>query len=211
MDEFSNVGHFETPSYLFETSKRYFDEIKVIREKQKDLITNKKAIQYPNDVEITNSEALDKKILDGQINLLLNSFNIECDFLIERVSPSNFSRTLEQIDKKAEVLEKSCASLRCGFSLDYIKLKFEECKLHYEYKLKKQEELVEQALIREQMREEVRLQKEYETAIKIADEDEKRFIRLIEKARQELSLLNGQEFAITSAKIAELEMRLKEA
>lgn len=211
LDEFTSIGHYETPNYLYETSKRYADEIKDIREKQKELIQAKQAITYPEDVAFCKDPALNRKILDGQINLLLNTFNIESDFLIEKVSPSNFSRTLEQIEKKAEVLEKNCATLKCGFSIDYIKLKFEECKLQYEFKLKKQEEQEEQALIREQMREEVRLQKEYEAAIKTAEEDELRFRRLIEKAREELAVLNGQEYAITSAKIAELEMRLKEA
>jgi hypothetical protein len=211
IDEFTSVGHYETPDYLYETSKRYADEIKDIREKQKSLISSKMAVNYPDDISLCKDSSLNRKILDGQINLLLNTFNIECDFLIEKVSPSNFSRTLEQIEKKAEVLEKSCATLKCGFSIDYIKLKFEECKLQYEFKLKKQEEQEEQALIREQMREEARLQKEYEVAIRNAEEDELRFRRLIDKAREELATLNGQEYAITSAKISELETRLQEA
>lgn len=211
IDEFTSVGHFETPDYLYETSKRYADEIKDVREKQKELIGSKNAVTYPEEINLCKDSSLNKKILDGQINLLLNTFNIECDFLIDKVSPSNFSRTLEQIEKKAEVLEKSCATLKCGFSIEYIKLKFEECKLQYEYKLKKQEEQEEQALIREQMREEARLQKEYEVAIRNAEEDELRFRRLIDKAREELANVSGQEYAITSAKIAELEARLKEA
>lgn len=211
LDEFTNVGHFETPNYLYETSKRYADEIKDIRERQKQLIQFSQAVEYPIDFTICKDPVLSRKILDGQITLLLNTFNIECDFLIEKVSPSNFSRTLEQIEKKAEVLEKNCATLKCGFSIDYIKLKFEECKLQYEFKLKKQEEQEEQALIREQMREEIRLQKEYEAAIKTAEEDELRFRRLIEKAREELALVTGQEYAMTIAIIAELEMKLNEA
>lgn len=211
LDEFTSVGHFETPDYLHETSKRYADEIKDIRERQKQSIQSNQAIGYPSNFTICKDPALSKKILDSQINLLLNTFNIECDFLIEKVSPSNFSRTLEQIEKKAEGLEKSCATLKCGFSINYIKLKFEECKLQYEFKLKHQEELEEQAHIREQMREEVRLQKEYEAAIKTAEEDELRFKRLIVKAKEELALVNGQEYAMTIAIIAELEMKLKEA
>jgi len=61
-------------------------------------------------------------------------------------------RTLEQIEKKAEQLERNCATLRCGFNIDYVELKFEECKLQFEYTLKKQEEQEEQRLIREQMK-----------------------------------------------------------
>lgn len=61
------------------------------------------------------------------------------------------------------------------------------------------------------MREEVRLQKEYEAAIRTAEEDEQRFRRLIEKARNELALLNSHEYALTLAIIAELEIKLEEA
>ena len=38
IDEFTAVGHFEFPDYLFETSPRFAEEIKLIREKQRDLI-----------------------------------------------------------------------------------------------------------------------------------------------------------------------------
>ena len=36
-----------------------------------------------------------KKFIDGQVKLMLTAFNIECDALISKVKPSNFSRTLE--------------------------------------------------------------------------------------------------------------------
>lgn len=61
IDAFTSVGHFETPAYLYETSKRYADEIKNIREKQKDLIISKKAVNYPDDVSICKDSSLNKK------------------------------------------------------------------------------------------------------------------------------------------------------
>lgn len=211
VDEFTNVGHFEEPNYLYETSLRYANEIKMTRESQREFIKQKKAVTYPDDLFLCSDKALNKKILDGQANLLLLALNVECDFLIEKVSPSNLSRTLEQIESKAEQLEKSCASLKCGFSIDYIELKFKECELQYEYKLKKQAEQEEQRLIREQMKEEARLQKQYEDAIKDAEREELLFRRLLEKAKEELAKVSGNEYSLTLAKISELEARLKEA
>lgn len=211
VDEFTSVGHFEEPSYLYETSLRYADEIKIIRESQREIIKQKKAVTYPDDLILCSDISLNKRILDGQCNLLLLAFNVECDFLIEKVSPSNLSRTLEQIESKAEQLEKSCASLKCGFSIDYVDLKFRECGLEYEYKLKKQSEQEEQRLIREQMKEEARLQKQYEEAIKDAEREELLFRRLLDKAKEELDKASGNEYSLTLAKISELEARLREA
>lgn len=211
VDEFTKVGHFEEPNYLYETSLRYSNEIKEVRESQREFIKQKKAVTYPDDLILCSDKTLNKKILEGQVNLLLLAFNMECDFLIEKVSPSSLARTLEQIENKAEQLEKSCASLKCGFSIDYVELKFKECELQYEYKLKKQAEQEEQRLIREQMREEARVQKQYEDAIKDAEREELLFRRLLERAREELEKATGNEYGLTLAKISELEARLKEA
>jgi hypothetical protein len=63
---------------------------------------------------------------------------------------------LERIEKLPNAIEKSSATFECGFNIDYIELKFEECKLQYQFDLKKQEESIEQKLIKEQIREEQR-------------------------------------------------------
>jgi hypothetical protein len=211
LDEYTRVGHFEMPQYLYDTSVRYQSEIKEIREQQKKLIREKKAVTYPEDFMICTEKFLNKRILDGQAALMLSAFNIDCDLLIEKVSPSNLDRTLEQIEKKAEQLEKNCATLRCGFNIDYVELKFEECKLQFEYTLKKQEEQEEQRLIREQMKEEVRVQKQYEEAMKEAEKEELKYRRLIERAREHLNQENEQERALSLAKISLLEEQLREA
>lgn len=211
IDEYTEVGHFEMPNYLYDTSARYQSEIKEVREQQRRLIREKQAITYPDDVMLGASKSLDKKILDGQVQLMLSAFNVECDLLIEKVNPSNLSRTLEQIEKRAEALEKSCSTLRCGFNIDYVELKFEECKFQFEHVLKKKDEQDAQRMIREQMREEVRVQKQYEDAIRDAEREELKFTRLLEKAREHLAQESEQERALSMAKIHILEEQLKEA
>ncbi|MBB1271233.1 DUF4041 domain-containing protein [Psychromonas sp. SR45-3] len=211
IDEFTSVGHYEEPEYLFETSLRFAEQIKDIRQQQKDMIKDKIAITFPEDTVISSDKAFNKKILNGQVKLMLTSFNIETDLLIANLKPSNFARTIERIEKLANNLEKNSATFECGFNTDYVGLKFEECKLQYQYTLKKQEEITEQKLIREQIKEEQRAIKEYEKAIADAEKEEKLYRSLLEKARQELLELNDEERMVAENRIEALELQLAEA
>lgn len=211
LDEYTAHGHFEMPQYLYETSTRYAEEIKDIRQQQKDMIKDKTAIAFPETTVISNDKSFNKKILNGQVKLMLTAFNIECDMLIGKLSPSSFGRTLERIEKLANNLEKSGATLECGFDIDYIELKFEECKLQYQYTLKKQEEIAEQKLIKEQIREEQRAIKEFEKAVADAEKEEKMYRNLLDKAQKELAQATDQERSEMEQRIAILEQQLAEA
>ncbi|HCE1978160.1 TPA: DUF4041 domain-containing protein [Vibrio parahaemolyticus] len=211
LDEYTAHGHFEMPQYLYETSTRYAEEIKDIRQQQKDMIKDKTAITFPETTVISSDKSFNKRILNGQVKLMLTAFNIECDMLIGKVSPSSFGRTLERIEKLANNLEKSAATLECGFDLDYIELKFEECKLQYQFTLKKQEEIAEQKLIKEQIREEQRAIKEFQKAIADAEKEEKMYRNLLDKAQQELAKASEQERSDMEQRIAILEQQLAEA
>jgi len=211
LDEFVECGFFEIPEYLYETSARFTEEIKLVREKQKELIRVKNAVTYPVWTSITSNKSNDTKILNGQVRLMLTAFNIECDMLIGKVGPSSFARTLERIDNLATKVEKGAASLQCGFNLEYIELKYKECQLQYQNNLKKQEEKEEQRLIREQMKEEQKAIKEYDLAIKQAEKEELMYRELLEKARGELNISSEANRIITELKISELEKRLEEA
>ena len=211
IDDFVTNGFFDIPEYLHETSARFSEEIKRVREKQKELIKINDAVSYPNTTVISLDKAYNKKILEGQVKLMLNSFNIECDTLIGKVGPSSFSRTLERIEKLANTLEKSSATLHCGFNIKYIKLKYEECQLQYQYTLKKQEEQDEQRLIKDQIREEQRAIKEYERAILQAEKEEKMYRDMLNKAREELNQVSDEDRIIAEQRIADLEQQLAEA
>lgn len=203
--DYCQAGHFEEPVYLWQTSERYAAEIKLLRDKQRELIKSGQAIAYPETAPAS------KKILDGQTALMLSAFNVECDLLIEKVNPGNLDRTLEQIERRAEQLEKNAATLLCGFNTVYVRLKYEECRLQYECRLNKQREQEEQRHIREQMREEARAQKQYEEAVRDAEKEEAKFERLLEKAREQLDKASELQKAEALARIAVLEAELQAA
>jgi len=143
--------------------------------------------------------------------MMLRAFNLDCDLLIEKVNPSNLDRTLERIEKGADTLEKTAISLMCGISTKYVELKFTECRLYYEFKLKKAEEQEEQRLIREQMREEQKAIQEYQRAIAAAEKEERMYEQLLERARKELHDAEGSARVDLEAKIHLLETQLEEA
>ena len=130
---------------------------------------------------------------------------------MEKLNVSNFSRTLERVEKNAETLEKLAASLLCGISPDYVRLKFEEFRLYFEFKLKKADEKEEQRLIREQIREEQRVIKEYEREVAEAEKQERMFEKMLDAAREEMANAESELKDELQTKIAMLEKELEEA
>ncbi|KEA46096.1 hypothetical protein CR66_04875 [Campylobacter mucosalis] len=211
IDELIGYGHFETPNYLYEMSQSFVEAIKINRNKQKKMITDKVAIEYAENNIITNFTSLNNQIFKNTSKLMIKTYNIECDFLIEKVTPSNFSKTLEKIWGLATEIEKISPTLEIVFNDKYIELKMQECELVYQYKLKKQEEKEEQILIRERMNEEKRANAEYQKAIDDAKKEEEIYEKLLNKVKLELEYATSEEKALKEKQIEELEAKLKEA
>ena len=211
IDDFVDYGMYEMPDYLYETSERFALEIKQIREQQKAMIQAKQVIITQGTPEDFGESPLIRRVMQEQIKLMVRSFNIECDLLIAKVNPGNLQRTLERIDAVATGLEKCGADLRYGFNTVYVKLKYQECRLQYQFALKKKEEQDEQRAIREQMREEERARREYEKAIEDASREEATYERLLEKARKALKTVKAEEKQAAELRIQQLEEELAEA
>ena len=211
IDDFVDYGMYEMPDYLYETSERFALEIKQIREQQKAMIQAKQVIITQGTPEDFGESPLIRRVRQEQIKLMVRSFNIECDLLIAKVNPGNLQRTLERIDAVATGLEKSGADLRYGFNTEYVNLKYQECRLQYQFALKKKEEQDEQRAIREQMREEERARREYEKAIEDASREEATYERLLEKARKALETVKAEEKQAAELRIQQLEEELAEA
>ncbi len=211
LDDFVDYGMYEMPQYLYETSERYALEIKKIREEQKELIRSQNVIiSYDND-DYDLDLSFIKKIVVAQKKLVIRSFNIECDLLIGKLNPANVERTLERIEAIANDLEKDFADMRYGFNEQYISLKFEECRLQYEFLMKKKEEQEEQRAIREQMKEEERARREYEAAIAKAQKEEDLYQKMLDKARQALAQTSDADRQAAELRIQQLEEELAEA
>ncbi|MCG3698845.1 DUF4041 domain-containing protein [Aliarcobacter butzleri] len=205
-----DLGFYEEPKYLYETSERYKTEIQLVREKLKTLITNNETIDIPNNIIAIEDNSLSKKILSGQAKLMLRTFNIETDLLLLNLKVTNFAKTMERIEKIATDIEKSAISLKCGFNEEYIKLKLEECQLQYQFKLKQAAEQEEQKAIREQMAEEQKAIRDFERAIAKAQKDEQMYQDALELAKKQLQIADDKEKELLNMKIANLEAKLQD-
>lgn len=209
--DLQEVGYFEEPKYLFETSERFKEEIKTIRESQKLMIKENQAVYIPKEIVLINDSRHAQKLLKNQVSLMLKAFNTECDSLMEMIKPSNYAKILEKIEKTANNIEKLSVSLECGFKIEYIELKFKECELQYQFKLKDQREKEEQTLIKEQIREEQQAVREFERAMNKAEKEEQMYEEALEAAKKELEASSDEERSKLEKRISMLEIRLKEA
>ena len=80
----TEFGLYE-PKYDFGTSARYKEEIDRIRQQQKQLVRDKKAILWGTEWRVEGSKAKGRSMMNQQTRLMLYAFNGECDSLIIKV------------------------------------------------------------------------------------------------------------------------------
>lgn len=220
-------GIYES-SYSFENSIKFKEALIENKEKQKKLIIEGRALilKFYSTDEIINVDSLDKyeksKYVDIK-NLLLYAINTGCDSIISKVRWDNVFISKERIYTHIKRIVKYSMGLHYfnetlknksaywHVSDDFVKLKFQELNLTYEYSQKKIEEKEEQKRIREQIREEEKALRDYEKAEREAEEEEKYLQKVLEKVKQKFGYLPPSEVDALNAKVKELETQIKEA
>ena len=151
-----------TPRFDFANALGYKEALSEIRAEQKLLIKEKKAVIGNTNWTVNNSVVKGRKMVSDTQKLLLRAFNTECDELIRKVKYTNFSASLNRINKSAEAISKLGSIMNIFISYEYLKLKEEELCLAFEYQLKKQQEKEETRAARAEQREQAKIQKELE-------------------------------------------------
>lgn len=198
---------FYKPHFDFDTSERYKEEISWVKQKQKDLISVKKAIYCNTEWTVEGSKAKGRTMTNRAIKLTARAFNNECDAAILNTRWNNVDRMEQRIEKAYEAINKMNQSNAVVISRDYFGLKLKELRLAYEYADKKQQEKEEQQEIKRQMREDAKLEQEKEKALK----EEDKYNKLLEKAKKDAEKATGQKLDSLNEKIAELSQDLEEA
>lgn len=207
MQEF---GLYE-PKYDFGTSAGYKDKLNELRQKQKSLIREKKAIIWSTQWEVQGSKAKGKTMMNRLTRLTLRAFNGESDSVIGKVKYNNVDRINERLRKVYEAINKLNASQNCRINPQYLDLKTQELYVVHEYQEKLQAEKEEQREIRAQMIEEQRAQKETEKAQQDAEKEEKRYQNALDKARKEMTQATGEKQSKLEGEIERLNQLLVEA
>lgn len=205
-----------SPHYSFKTSEEFRQKLEEIREQQKALIMERKAVWVPEKLTINGSLAEGTKYSKRTSKLMLRAFNGECDAIIARVSWNNIGAMEQRIEKaflainKLQTFEQN-PEFSLAITRSYLKLKLDELRLEYELEERLHQEKEEQRAIKEQMREEQLAQQEMEKVQRDAEEEERRYEKALERARMDVENATGQKLDELNAKIKELEVNLQQA
>lgn len=199
-----------SPIYDFANSEMYKDRLDAVRTEQKNMILYKTAATCSTSWTVNGSEAQGRVMTNQNIKQILRCFNDECDMLISKVKFNNIAAFIEKIRKSYEALNRMNTKNAVSISHKYLELKIQELQLAYEYAVKKQKEKEEQHRIREQMREEARLQKEIEEARKDIEKEQKHYTNALLKLNKQIDSCKELEKEVLLEKKAEIEKHLSD-
>lgn len=199
-----------SPIYDFANSEMYEDRLDAIRTEQKNMILYKTAATCSTNWTVNGSEVQGRVMTNQNIKQILRCFNDECDMLISKVKFNNIAAFIEKIRKSYDALNRMNTKNAVSISHKYLELKIQELQLAYEYAVKKQEEKEEQRRIREQMKEEARLQKEIEEARKDIEKEQKHYINTLLKLNKQIESCDELEKEVLLEKKIEIEKHLSD-
>lgn len=197
-----------TPIYNLMNSEMYKDKLAVVRERQKAMIKNNTAANFPTNFTYNNSLAQGKKLVADNVKQILRAFNNECEAIIDKVKFNNVESIRKRIIKSCEDLNKLNAKMHISITPSYMDLKLQEMNLCYEYAIKKQEEKEEQKRIREEQREAQKLQKEITEARKSSEKERTHYKNALHRIEIQLQSANGVERTVLEERRAEMQQQL---
>ena len=198
---------FYKPHFDFDTSEDYKTRITLNRDKQKQLVRDKTAIEATQEWHVDGSRAKGRTMTNRLVRLTARAFNNECSTAVANVRWNNVQRMEERVRKAFDAINKLNESNHIVISGRYLNLKIEEIRLTYEYHRKRQDEKEEQAEARRLLREEAKLQKEAEKALS----EEQKYQRLLDTAHKEAEGASAAKLQALEGKISKLSEQLAEA
>ncbi len=197
-----------TPVYNLMNSEIYKDKLAVVRERQKTMIKNNTAANFPSNFTYNNSIAQGKKLVADNVKQILRAFNNECEAIIDKVKFNNVESIRKRIIKSCEDLNKLNSKMQISITPSYLDLKLQEMNLCYEYALKKQEEKEEQKRIREEQREAQKLQKEIEEARKTSEKERTHYRNALHRIEVQMQSATEIERTILEERHLEMQQQL---
>ena len=197
---FAELGVYE-PHFDYTDSEAFKASIVAVRDRQKALISAKRATICPTEWAVEGSKAKGQTMINRQTRLTMRAFNNECEAAIANVRWNNVVAMEKRIHAAASSIDKENTSLNLTLNDGYVALKIEELRLTHEYRERLKSEKEERTDMARAEREEKKLIAEAEAA----EREEAKYQVLLEKARKEA---NGDG---NLKRIEELEAALAEA
>jgi hypothetical protein len=207
---FQSFGFYK-PKYNLVSSDVYKARLDEMRSRQKELARSFKALSFYDAWTVNGSKSEGKKMNKDNMKLALYAFNTECDAAISKVKFNNVEQMKKRIDNAYEKINRLNERNRITITSAYLKLKYDEMSLAFEYERKREDEREEQRRIMEENREEQRVLREIEKAKEKIEKEETHFKNEIAKLKERLRSehLNHIERLEIADQINELEAKLQ--
>lgn len=194
--------------YNFCNAEEYKIQLDAIREKQKYLIKNNKAVSGCEYWTVNNSKVQGNRMVNDTKKLLLRAFNSECDFTISKVTYRNIESSIKRITRASESISKLGRTMSIAILPEYQNLKLQELHLAFEYAEEKQKEKERLRELRAEQRELAKLKKEIEEERKKVQKEKLHYDMAIKNVKKQIALCTDSEqmFELNN-KLEELESR----
>lgn len=203
---FAEMGVYE-PHFDFSDSETYKEAIQGVREKQKQMVSDGRAVICTTQWSVDGSASKGKTMTARNIRLTLRAFNNECDAAIANTRWNNVNAMEKRIIRAQEQIDKLNTSNSIFITREYLDLKLKELFLTHEYREKLKKEREERAEAARIAKEEQKLLRDMERA----QEEEEYYQKLLSKARAEAANVAEHQLEAFTTQIRMLELDLAEA
>lgn len=202
-----DFGLYE-PRFDFANSTQFRDELKYCRAQQRDAIKEINQQVQNSTWTVNGSIQKGRKMVRETTKLLMRAYNGECDEIVRKVKATNVNKSIEQVYKTADAINRLGSTLGISVPPSYQHLKEREVRLAYEFALQKEREKEALREAREQEREARKLAQEIAAARKKLEKERKQYLSAYKEISERLKDASDDERADLEAKADELKAKL---
>ena len=202
-----DFGLYE-PRFDFASSTQFKDRLKQCRDRQKEQIKRINKSTESTQWTVNGSAAKGRKMVKETTKLLLRAYNGECDERVRKVKTTNVNKSIEQVYKTAETINKFGSTMGISIPRSFMQLKEEEVRLAYEFAQQKEREKEALREAREREREERKLAQEIAAERKKLEKERKQYLAAYKEITDRLKTASEDELAALEEKAAELKGKL---
>ncbi len=195
------IAHYNFSNYEGMTSEECKNELILLKEEQKLLISQNTALTVTSDAT--------KREINNNMKQAIRCFNSECDNIISAITSKNIDSLSNKILRSFSTLNTIFQTDGIKISSNFLRLKFEELDLVYAISLKKEKEREIQREIKAQIVEEEKVRREIERAKQKIEKEESQFKNEINKLMAYMQKASDIEKQLYIDKIRELENKVK--
>ena len=193
------------PKFKLNSSHEYKARLDEVRERQKMMLKSGEAAMGNMNWQVNGSQSEGRKLVNDMQKLVIRSFNNECDYCVDNVKFDNIQLGEKRIRQSFDACNRLGRVMTVRLSEHYLDLKLDELRLAHEYQVKKQEEKEEARRMREELRQQQKLEQEIRAAREKIAKERKHFAAALKDLNSRLvKASTEEERQLLSIKIAEV-------